>query len=237
VLNDVDHIGGGVINNLLPKPALVTGETIAAPSKNTISEHLGLDKPYFSASTDGIGGNSQHLSSSAGNKSAYEGLVKNKESVTLELFGGETGQIPGAINIDIEAVRGIKTDILKDKLSFVPSESVDKIITFNPYIPPEYGGTGLSDYLIDAARVLKPGGTITISGEFNNKFSTFINKRNNIKQEVQSLLDQLGLEVQHLSTPLPSQYHDMKFYKYDQGNFSVEIPHDKIKTTVLTKKI
>lgn len=119
------------------------------------------------------------------NSELFSDLIKDKDRVTLELFGGQEGMIPGAINIDIVAKQGIKADILAEKLTFVPDNSVDEIITFNPFIPPEVGGTGIRDYLPEAARVLKPGGTITISGSKNNKYTKI----------TASLLDELGLEV------------------------------------------
>ena len=81
-------------------------------------------------------------------------LLNSQEDITLELFGGTTGQLPGAINIDIIAEQGIRADLLTDGLSFIPSNSVDEIVTFNPFIPKDAGGTGILDYLPEAARTL-----------------------------------------------------------------------------------
>jgi RHS repeat-associated protein len=162
-------------------------------------------------------------------------LLAGRDSVSLELFGGKTGQLKNSINIDIEATQGVKANILTDKLSFIPDNTVDEITTFNPFIPKEYGGTGISDYLEEAARVVKPGGKIIISGEFSNKFATLINKRNNITSANQELLAKLNLQVEALNIPLPDAYQDMKFFKYDQGGFANVIPNANIKTTILVK--
>jgi hypothetical protein len=114
VLNDVDHIGGGVINELLPKPALVTGETIAVPSKNTISEHLGLDKPYFSSSTDGIGSGHVGSSGKAVRRDDYmyshEGPVnKNGEQTYKSYIDKETGDLhPSNVNGEATVVTHIR---------------------------------------------------------------------------------------------------------------------------------
>ncbi len=82
------------------------------------------------------------------------------------------------INVDIIAERGIRADLLNDRLSFIPDNSVDRIVTFNPFIPKEVGGKGLIDYLPEAARTLKPGGEIVISGTNSNKFT--VNKTSNL---------------------------------------------------------
>jgi RHS repeat-associated protein len=167
---------------------------------------------------------------------AHELLAKH-DTLRLELFGGKEGRLENAINIDIEATRGIKSDILTDGLGFIPSNSVTEITTFNPFIPKEYGGTGISDYLVEAARVLKPGGKITISGESSNKFASLVNKKNGkIKPSNQELLDKLGLEIQDLNISLPKQYQHLKFYKYNEGQYLDEILHESIKTTILVKK-
>jgi hypothetical protein len=63
---------------------------------------------------------------------AHELLAK-LDSLRLELFGGPEGRLGNAINIDIEATRGINSDILQDGLRFIASNSVTEITTFNPY--------------------------------------------------------------------------------------------------------
>jgi ubiquinone/menaquinone biosynthesis C-methylase UbiE len=89
--------------------------------------------------------------------------------------------------------------------------------------------------LEEAARVLKPGGKITISGEFSNKFATLINKRNNITPANKELLEKLNLQVEVLNIPLPDAYQGMEFFKYDKGGFANKILNANIKTTILVK--
>ena len=149
-------------------------------------------------------------------------LIDSKENKVLELFGGKTGQIDDAINIDLIAERGIEADILKDKLSFVPDNSIDEIVTFNPFIPKNAGGTGILDYLPEAARVLKPGSEIIISGTKNNKFTK-------IKASLD--LESLGLEVVAKQIPLPERFSNMEFRRI---NGSI-LDNDTILTTILRK--
>ena len=149
-------------------------------------------------------------------------LLNSQENITLELFGGSKGQLPGAINVDIIAEQGIRADLLTDGLSFIPDNSVEEIVTFNPFIPKDAGGTGILDYLPEAARVLEPGGQIIINGTTNNKFTK-------VKQSLD--LESLGLQVVEKQVPLLDRFSDLEFRTIDGNN----IRKDRIKTTILEK--
>ncbi len=149
-------------------------------------------------------------------------LLESQERLVLELFGGKTAKVEGAINVDRIAEKGIRADIIIDKLSFIPNNRVDEIIVFNPYIPKEIGGNGILDYLPEAARILKIGGEIIISGTRNNKF-TKINPSIDL-----ALLD---LQIRERQIPLLERFANLKFYRTDGS----EIPKDKILTTILRK--
>ena len=128
-----------------------------------------------------------------------------QENITLELFGGATGQLSGAINVDIIAEQGIKADLLTDGLSFIPNNSVEEIVTFNPFIPRDAGGAGILDYLPEAARTIKPGRQI-INGTTNNKFTK-------VKQSLD--LESLGLRVVEKQVPLLDRFSDLTFRRID----------------------
>ena len=149
-------------------------------------------------------------------------LLDSREDITLELFGGTTGQLPGAINVDIVAEQGIKADLLTDGLSFIPDNSVEEIVTFNPFIPKDAGGTGILDYLPEAARTLEPGGQIIINGTTNNKFTK-------VKQSLD--LESLGLRVVQKQVPLLDRFSNLTFRRIDGS----EIDKNLIKTTILEK--
>jgi len=149
-------------------------------------------------------------------------LLKSQERVVLELFGGKTGKVSEAINVDIIAEQGIIANLLTDKLSFIPDNSVDEIVTFNPFIPKDVGGRGIADFLPESARVLKPGGQIIISGTKSNKFTKL----------KPSLLAELNLEIVEKQIPLPKRFSQLEFFQTDGVT---PIPKDKIVTSILKK--
>jgi RHS repeat-associated protein len=83
----------------------------------------------------------------------------------IDYFGGQASKYEGALNVDTQALKGVKTTIsnFTDMLSKNNLlGKADAIIADNPY--------GYSDYLVDAAKTLKDGGTITIRGGMSNKY-------------------------------------------------------------------
>jgi hypothetical protein len=141
----------------------------------------------------------------------------------IELFGGKKGLIKDAVNLDLVAEDGIALDILKDKLKFLPDSIVDEVVTFNPFIPSNAGGTGIRDYLDEAARVLSSGGQLKITGSKGNKFTQLPS---------QEVLDQLGLETIVAQGPLLAEYRSFVFRRID----GTIIPNDSMLTSVLRKK-
>jgi ubiquinone/menaquinone biosynthesis C-methylase UbiE len=99
--------------------------------------------------------------------------VHNTCSVTLDLFGGRTSQIPGATNVDIIATDGIKANALE--LPFV-NGSIDEIIISNPYLPPD-GMNGMTkgkvrnQLLAEINRVLTDEGVVYINTQESNPFT------------------------------------------------------------------
>lgn len=91
--------------------------------------------------------------------------------VVLDFFGGRISKVKGAINVDIAAEAGIRADIVKG----VPLKNAvaDEILVTNPYIPDAATGSKAANtWLPEAARVLKPGGRITVTGNLTkNKFA------------------------------------------------------------------
>ena len=79
-------------------------------------------------------------------------------TITLDLFGGSTSQISGAINVDLRAQSGVIADVTT--LPFA-DESVNQIVASGPRAP----------FLDEASRVLKPGGRIYINATVSNRFA------------------------------------------------------------------
>jgi RHS repeat-associated protein len=98
-------------------------------------------------------------------------LAKLEQRLVLDLFGGARSQVPGALNVDIAAEKGLRADILKGLP--LKAGTVDEIIATNPYLKGVPAGSRASNtWLPEAARVLKPGGRITVTGDLaRNKFA------------------------------------------------------------------
>ncbi|RVU90830.1 hypothetical protein EH230_07945 [Flavobacterium columnare] len=83
----------------------------------------------------------------------------------LDFFGGKISKYDYAFNVDIAALKGFKgkiDDFTKIMGRYNLLGTVDNIIADNPF--------GYKDYLVDASKLLKEGGTITVRGGLGNKF-------------------------------------------------------------------
>ncbi|MGI9279595.1 MAG: hypothetical protein ACR2PX_08185 [Endozoicomonas sp.] len=79
------------------------------------------------------------------------------------------------------------------------------------------------DWLPEAARVLKPGGVITINGYNNNPF---------VKLPENDVLESLSLEVIFKNEPLLERFANQEFHYTDGG----DLRKDKIRSTALRKR-
>ncbi|GLQ95089.1 putative Ig domain-containing protein [Dyella acidisoli] len=140
----------------------------------------------------------------------------NGSSVVLDLFGGKTSQVPGAINVDLVAQDGVRASALQ--LPFQDG-AASQIVASNPYIP---GGSGMMDYLPEASRVLQQDGQIFINSTARNPFGTLPDAET---------LQNLGLEVVQDRGPLLPQFQNNVF-RFTDGN---PIPSNSMRTTILQK--
>jgi len=136
--------------------------------------------------------------------------------VVLDLFGGKTSQIPGAINVDIIAEEGIRASATK--LPFA-SGSVDEIIVSNPFMN---GTKSIMDWLPSASKTLKPGGQMIINATKNNPYAQLPSA---------SVLDSLGLRVVQQPSPLLPRFNSQVFRSTEGGL----IANRKIQSIILEK--
>jgi filamentous hemagglutinin len=142
--------------------------------------------------------------------------VSGGHPIVLDLFGGKTSQIPGAINVDIIAESAVRASATK--LPF-KAGSVDQIIASNPYFPKGSGATGIMDWLPEAANTLKPGGQIIINATERNPYA---------KLPSAQTLESLGLRVVQEQEPLLPQFRNQTFHVTGGGNIDVEIMRSAI---------
>jgi RHS repeat-associated protein len=139
---------------------------------------------------------------------AARGGVASRE-IVLDLFGGASSQIPGAINIDIRATSGIKADVSSLPIA---SESVNKVVASGPRAP----------FLDEASRVLKPGGRLYINYTIRNEFGQLPDE---------GTLAALRLRPVSIGGPLDPQFSGQSFAFTD----GTPINPSSVKTTVLEK--
>ncbi|HHX2347342.1 TPA: DUF637 domain-containing protein [Pseudomonas aeruginosa] len=141
---------------------------------------------------------------------------------TVELFGGQKAQTPGAINVDVrpDIQSGIRADATK--LPF-RDNSLGEVVASNPFIPKSAGGTSsMMDFLPEATRVIEPGGKIFINANAANPYG---------KIPSASELESLGLRIIQ-NGPLDSRFSGQTFLRTDG---SVITNLDSMKTIVLEK--
>ncbi|UTX26144.1 DUF637 domain-containing protein [Pseudomonas aeruginosa] len=141
---------------------------------------------------------------------------------TVELFGGQKAQTPGAINVDVrpDIQSGIRADATK--LPF-RDNSLGEVVASNPFIPKSAGGTNsMMDFLPEATRVIEPGGKIFINANAANPYG---------KIPSASELESLGLRIIQ-NGPLDSRFSGQTFLRTDG---SVITNLDSMKTIVLEK--
>ncbi|HLK55611.1 MAG TPA: methyltransferase domain-containing protein, partial [Chthonomonadaceae bacterium] len=140
--------------------------------------------------------------------------------ITLDLFGGEKSQIPGAINVDLNAKAqpGVAADVTR--LPFA-NNSVDEIVASGPRAP----------FIEEAARVLKPGGRIYMNGTHSNRFFRLFVTASNQPMSDQELAN-LGLRIIQKEGPLDPKFKDLTFYRED---YTSQIDKTFMRTTILEK--
>ena len=105
----------------------------------------------------------------------------------------------------------------------IGSETVDQVITSNPYIPEELSvDRNIMAWLPEAARVLKTGGELVINGHKSNPFTQLPD---------QEILNNLNLEVVVKNEPLLEKFQQQEFYN-TQGEPLIK---EKMKSSILRK--
>lgn len=132
-----------------------------------------------------------------------------KAPVVLDLFGGTTSQISGAINVDIIATQGVRASTTA--LPFA-SGVAKEVIASGPR----------AEFLSEAARVLQSGGKIFINTSKGNRFG---------KLPSSEVLQKLGLKVVQDRGPLLDRFKNLVFRR-EKGTV---IPTESITTTILEK--
>jgi len=89
----------------------------------------------------------------------------------VDLFGGQQSPFKGVVNVDINALNGVKADLTKG-LGFLPDGSVSNMTAFNPFIPGRNNKFS-SDIIGEAGRVLEPGGEFIIAATKGNGYVKF----------------------------------------------------------------
>jgi len=148
-------------------------------------------------------------------------LVQDKisdcEEIILDLFGGLSSQIPGAINYDMAAEEGIQGDV-SQLLEIFPPNSVSEIIASGPQ----------AFFLEQAAIILKSGGLIYINANRSNPFARLPDA---------DTLNRLRLRVIVENGNLEPRFANQQFFRQTpRPDSSYNIPLQTIRTTILEKE-
>ncbi|WP_395373540.1 SpvB/TcaC N-terminal domain-containing protein [Marinicella sp. W31] len=135
--------------------------------------------------------------------------LSNGRNLKLDLFGGETSQLKGFINVDLRAVQGIRASV--DKLPFA-SNSVSEIVASGPR----------AKFLNEANRVLMPGGRLYINYTERNVFG----KVGSVTE-----LEAMGFKLIQRDGPLLERFSNQTFRMTD-GRV---MPLQSVRTTILEK--
>ena len=163
---------------------------------------------------EGLAGELAFLYSGFRNILASTVASVSKGEVILDFFGGATSELPGAISVDriAEGPGNIRADISIG--TPFPDGIADVVVASGPQ----------SEFLAEAARVLKPGGRIYINANFSNPFNPFGKSKVN-----EDVLSRLGLKIVVENGPLDSQFANQVFRRSD----GVEILKQTVKTTII----
>lgn len=117
------------------------------------------------------------------------------EPPTLDLFGGKTSQIPGAINVDLQATSGVRASTTA--LPFRSNYFTD-VVASGPR----------AEFLPEASRVMSPGGQLFINSTQRNTFGQLPNA---------STLQNLRFRVIQENGPLSPRFQNFDF-RFTDGN-------------------
>ncbi len=125
--------------------------------------------------------------------------LANSRGLHVDLFGGQRSQFGGAVNVDINAVTGVKADITQG-LGFLADSSASNVTALNPFIPGRSGKFSL-DILGEAGRVLEPGGELVVAATKGNSYV----KLNQFPSAQE--LSSMGFDIVQYKVPL-TNVHD-----------------------------
>lgn len=146
-----------------------------------------------------------------------EDKISGCEEIILDLFGGLTSQVTGAINYDVGAEEGIRGDV-SQLLEIFPPNSVSEIIASGPQ----------TFFLEQAAIILKSGGRIYIDANRSNPFARLPDADTLSRIRLRVILENGNLE--------PRFANQQFFRQIPRPDGSYNIPLPTIRTSILEKE-